>query len=189
MDMLRLNGDEALGFADEIAGLYRTCYADPPWSETPAELAAYPGKLAASASRPGFRAWVARDGEGLAGVCYGWPTPADLAGSDIYATLIRTVGFEYAAKLTRDAFELAELFVHPDHRGRGLGKALLTQTINGWNTAWLITHPDAPAARLYRRLGWRRSVTLPDDSYPRLTMAVYTLGHSSSELPPGARTS
>ncbi|MEV5829788.1 GNAT family N-acetyltransferase [Spirillospora sp. NPDC052242] len=178
--MLRLNGEETLRFSDEIAGLYRDCYARPPWSESPEELAAYPGKLAASAGRPGFAAWIARDRGALAGVCYGWPTPPDLAGSDLYTTIIRAAGAERAAAITRNAFELAELFVHPGHRGRGLGEALLTLAVDGWDTAWLITHPGAPAARLYRRLGWRRSVTLPADFYPRLTMAVYQHRSSSS---------
>lgn len=179
MDVRRLDGEETLRFTDEIAGLYRDCYARPPWSETPEELAAYPGKLASSANRPGFCAWIARDRGTLAGVCYGWPTPPGPEGGDLYRTLVRAAGAERAAAITRDAFELAELFVRPGHRGRGLGEALLTLAVDGRHTAWLITHPDAPAARLYRRLGWRRSVTLPADFSPRLTMAVYTLGPSS----------
>ncbi|WP_433466378.1 GNAT family N-acetyltransferase [Spirillospora sp. CA-128828] len=177
-DVMRLDGPAARRIGEEIAGLYRRCYAAPPWSETSARLADYPGKLAASTERPGFGAWIVRDGGRLAGVCYGWPTPSDLSGNRIYTTLVRAAGAEDAAALTRGAFEVAELFVHPAHQGRGLGRTLLTGAVAGWDTAWLITHPGAPAARLYQRLGWRRAVALPADFYPQLPMSVYTLGRT-----------
>lgn len=176
--VLPLDGRATLEISTEVAGLYRDCYAHPPWSETPEQLAAYPEKLAASTGREGFAAWIMRDGGRLAGVCYGWPTPADLSGSRIYTTLIRAAGAERAAALTRNSFELAELFVHPAHRRRGLGETLLARAVAGWESAWLITHPGAPAARLYRRLGWRQDVALPADFYPQLPMSVYILDRS-----------
>lgn len=175
---MRLDGRAALGIGEEIAGLYQCCYTDPPWSETPVQLAGYPGKLAASTRRPGFAAWIVRGHGRLAGICYGWPTPSELSGNRIYATLIRAAGAEGAAVLTRGAFEVAELFVHPAHQGRGLGRTLLARAVAGRDTAWLITHPGAPAARLYERLGWRRDVDLPADFYPQLPMSVYTLGRA-----------
>lgn len=181
---MRLDGRAALEIGEEIAGLYRRCYADPPWSETPAQLAGYPGKLAASTRRPGFAAWIVRDRGRLAGICYGWPTPSDLCGNRIYATLIRVAGAEGAAVLTRGAFEVAELFVHPARQGRGLGRMLLTRAVAGRDAAWLITHPGAPAAHLYQRLGWRRDVDLPADFYPQLPMSVYTLGRTGPPTAP-----
>ena len=164
----------------EVVELYRNCYAAPPWSETPIQMAGYPDKLTTSLTRPGFRAWAIGDRTHPTGICYGWPTPVDLSGNRIYATLIRAAGAEAAAALTRGAFEIAELFVHPAHQGRGLGKALLTRAVAGWDTAWLITHPGAPAARLYQRLGWRRHVELPADFYPQLPMSVYVLDRTRS---------
>ncbi|WP_433235934.1 GNAT family N-acetyltransferase [Actinomadura nitritigenes] len=180
-DVLRLDGKAALSLRAEIAELYRRCYELPPWSETPAQIAAYPGKLAASARRPAFAAWLVRVRDELAGICYGWPTPHELPNDRIYAMLTRAAGADRALALTRGAFEVAELFVHPDHRGRGLGEALLTSAVAGWDSAWLITHPGAPAARLYRRLGWRQALALPADFYPQLPMAVYTLGPADAD--------
>ena len=70
------------------------------------------------------------------------------------------------------------MFVHPAHRSRGLGGTLLTGAVANWVSAWLITHPGAPAARLYRRLGWRQDVALPADFYPQLPISVYILDRS-----------
>ncbi|GAA4137536.1 hypothetical protein GCM10022416_22120 [Actinomadura keratinilytica] len=182
-DVQRLDGEATLAISTEIARLYRDCYARPPWSETPAQIAAYPEKLAASTRRERFTAWVAWDSGRLAGICYGWPTPGDLSGNRVYAMLARAAGVEGAVMLTRDAFEVAELFVHPAHQRRGLGRTLLTRAVAGWDTAWLITHPGAPAARLYERLGWRRHVALPADFYPQLPMSVYVLHRTRPSAP------
>ncbi|GAA4304605.1 GNAT superfamily N-acetyltransferase [Actinomadura luteofluorescens] len=159
---------------DSVIQLDGRCYAAPPWSETTAQLADYPGKLISSARRPGFAAWI-------------MPVGDQLSGSQIYATLTRAVGAQGVALLTRDAFEVAELFIHPSHQGRGLGQKLLTRAVAGRDTAWLIPHPGAPAARLYQRLGWRRHVDLPTHFYPNLPKSVYTFGrtgggHHSGEV-------
>lgn len=52
-----------------------------------------------------------REGGGLTGVCYGWPTPSELSGNRSYATILQTGGDESAAVLTPGAFEPAEPFV------------------------------------------------------------------------------
>ena len=101
-----------LAISTEFARLYRDCYARPPWSETPAQLAAHPEKPAAATRREGFTAWAARHGGGLTGICYGWPTTADLSGNHVSTMLVRAAGAEGAAALPRGAFEPAELFVH-----------------------------------------------------------------------------
>ncbi|UBU11567.1 GNAT family N-acetyltransferase [Nonomuraea gerenzanensis] len=148
----------------EVIALYRRCYADPPWSETPEQLDAYPDRLTRTLEHPSFNAWVERDHEGeLIGICYGWPTPADLSGNRIYDMLTRSLGAPAVSNLTAGSFEVVELFVHPEARGRGIASALLTQAVAGWPRAWLITSPQAPAARLYRRLGWREAGPLPGD--------------------------
>ncbi|WP_052424067.1 GNAT family N-acetyltransferase [Nonomuraea candida] len=148
----------------EIIALYRRCYADPPWSETPEQLDAYPDRLAKALERPSFSAWVERDREGrLIGICYGWPTPADLSGSRIYDLLKSSFGASAVSQLIAGSFEVVELFVHPGARGRGIASALLAQAVAGRPRAWLITSPQAPAARLYQRLGWREAGPLPGD--------------------------
>jgi len=172
----RLDGPQTQAIAAEVIDLYRRCYAAPPWSETPEQLDGYPAKLAASTVRPGFTALTARDPSGrLTGICYGWPTPADLSGNSIYDALIRVLGPHTVAALTRDSLEIAELFVHPDTRGQSIGRTLLTRATATWPAAWLITDPHSPAADLYRRLGWQQSATLPRDLYPQLQLSFFTL--------------
>lgn len=52
------------------------------------------------------------------------------------------------------------LFVHPDHEGRGHGRALHS-TMIGWlwsvglTRLWLTTAPSSRAERFYQALGWR----------------------------------
>lgn len=52
------------------------------------------------------------------------------------------------------------LFVHPDHEGRGYGRALHEAMIvwlrdHGPEQLWLTTDPNTRAHRLYERAGWR----------------------------------
>lgn len=52
------------------------------------------------------------------------------------------------------------LFVHPDHEGRGHGRALHSQMVAwlwslGLERLWLTTAPGSRAEGFYRSLGWR----------------------------------
>ncbi len=52
------------------------------------------------------------------------------------------------------------LFVHPDHEGRGFGKALHAAMIDwlwsqGHSRLWLTTSPGTRAERFYLALGWQ----------------------------------
>ncbi|SDG99134.1 Acetyltransferase (GNAT) domain-containing protein [Sinosporangium album] len=171
----RHDGQGLAPMSAEISDLYRRCYGAPPWSETAEQLDAFPAKLAAVLDRPGFAAWTARDGSGrLAGLCYGWPTPADLGDNRVYDSLIQAFGLPATADLTRGAFEVAELFVRPDSQGRGIGRHLLTRATASWPTAWLLTSPQTPAARLYTNLGWHEVGPLAPEWYPGLRLSLYT---------------
>ncbi|GAA4229212.1 GNAT superfamily N-acetyltransferase [Streptosporangium album] len=64
------------------------------------------------------------------------------------------------------------MFVHPDSRGQGIARALLTDMVADWPAAWLITSTEAPAAGLYRNMGWREAGHLAGSS--RLPLAVFT---------------
>jgi GNAT superfamily N-acetyltransferase len=61
---------------------------------------------------------------------------------------------------------IQNLGVVPDHRGRGLGEALLLKALGGFRQAGLrqavleVTAQNEPAVRLYQRLGFRRCKTL-----------------------------
>ncbi|MGW0200769.1 GNAT family N-acetyltransferase [Nonomuraea sp. NPDC003201] len=115
------------------------------------------------------------DADRLTGVCYGWPTPDELSGNRVYDALVTAFGLPAATALTRGAFEVVELFVHPGHQGQGIGARLLDGMTAGRPSAWLITDPGAPAAGLYRRLGWREAGPLPAGFYPQSRASVFTL--------------
>ena len=106
-------------------------------------------------------------------MCYGWPTPTDLSNNHLYKALIDALGPDATRRLVHGAFEVAELFVHSGARGCGFGRSLLSAATADRSTAWLITSPRVPAARLYQHLGWRQITLLPADFYPQLPLAVF----------------
>jgi predicted GNAT family acetyltransferase len=57
-----------------------------------------------------------------------------------------------------DAAEVASVYVHPDHRGAGLGTALTQAAIDSARDArdlWIVTDDDGTARPIYERLGFR----------------------------------
>ncbi|WP_159776647.1 GNAT family N-acetyltransferase [Streptomyces sp. HM190] len=90
--------------------------------------------------------WVARDGDRLIG----------------------TVSLALPDKPnSRHRAELVKLMVHPDGRGRGVGKALLATAERAAHDAGvtllhLDTETDSPAEHLYARTGWTRIGAIPD---------------------------
>ncbi|MEH0573992.1 MULTISPECIES: GNAT family N-acetyltransferase [Streptomyces] len=68
---------------------------------------------------------------------------------------------------SRHRAELVKLMVHPDARGKGLGRALLTTAEEaaaaaGVTLLHLDTETDSPAEHLYRTAGWTRAGVIPD---------------------------
>ncbi|MFI7319579.1 GNAT family N-acetyltransferase [Streptomyces venezuelae] len=94
--------------------------------------------------------WVARDG--------------DRDGSRVTGT----VGVAFTDKPNgRHRAEIAKLMVHPDARGQGLARALLTaaeQTAAEAGVTLLVldTETGSPAETVYRRAGWTEAGTIPD---------------------------
>jgi GNAT superfamily N-acetyltransferase len=71
-------------------------------------------------------------------------------------------GPSYAQSWLSDAFEVAEVHVHPDHQGRGIGRAIVLALTRPRleRTAVLSTQDaDSPARRLYRRIGFADLLT------------------------------
>lgn len=83
-----------------------------------------------------------------------------LLAEDVGLVLLR---FQPSLWSRNDEAYLAELYVRPEHRGRGLGKALLAAAIDtardrGADYMHLGTTEDDVAARyLYKRMGFRRT--------------------------------
>lgn len=163
----------------DLRALYRTCFAEPPWSETEAQLDGFDDRLATHLAQPGLRAVLAHDEGGrLAGVCYGWPEPDRPAlDSPFYAALTAAVtdslGPGAVSQHLAGALVVVELMVDPGTRRRGLARRLLSSFIGDTSKAWLCTSPAAPAARLYQADGWTPLAEFDSPAGPRLT--VYAL--------------
>ncbi|WP_158088555.1 GNAT family N-acetyltransferase [Thermoactinospora rubra] len=136
--------------------VYGAAFAQPPWSETPEQIAAFPGKLAAHSAMPGFLcrlAWVDRE---LAGFTYGFRNP-EWPDEPFYRNLR-----EAAGDLSH-LFELVEVAVDPRFSGRRIGTAMLGSLMEEAGPSWLLTSPRAVAAvRLYGKLGWRHHADVGD---------------------------
>jgi ribosomal protein S18 acetylase RimI-like enzyme len=90
----------------------------------------------------------------LVGFGYGYQGAAGQWWHDIVAGALGRVS---AARWLRDGFELAELHIHPDHQGRGYGRALLTDVLSRATAAHaVLSTPDveSPARALYRSYGF-----------------------------------
>ncbi|WP_158581431.1 GNAT family N-acetyltransferase [Actinomadura spongiicola] len=172
--MERLDGQRAMAISEQIIDLYHRCYSRPPWSETPQQLSDYPGKLADATARPGFTAITVMDTEQLVGMTYGWPTRNVRHDDRMERAVVSAFGPDRADELIGGAFAVAELFVDPDAQGRGIGRRLMENIVDGRDAAWLVTHAQAPAAHLYRSLGWKERGPLPGDVY-RLRLSLFTL--------------
>lgn len=94
---------------------------------------------------------------------YGFHGEAGQWWHDLVRSALNTAGGpDYAQTWLSDAFEVAEVHVHPDHQGRGIGRAIVLALARPRleRTAVLSTQDaDSPARRLYRRLGFADLLT------------------------------
>jgi hypothetical protein len=75
----------------------------------------------------------------------------------VRSALTRMGGYELAQTWLADSFEVAEVHVHPDYQGRGIGSRMVPALLHPRleRTALLSTQDaDSRARRLYRRLGF-----------------------------------
>lgn len=117
------------------------------------------------ATYPRFRAFVAEGrrnlwpGTTVQGFAYGFHGEAGQWWHDVVRqALVQIGGLDHAATWLADAFEVAELHVHPAHQGQGLGRGLLTalcaeRAERTVVLSTLETRADTPARRLYRSVG------------------------------------
>jgi GNAT superfamily N-acetyltransferase len=158
--------------AAQLEMLYRRCFTEPPWQESPERLAGFPDRLTAHLDRDGFDGLIAGEVGRLVGVVYGWPAGVTLeSGSRFDEELASVVPPALAGRMVAPALVVAELMVDPEHQRRGIGRSLLTRFLDGWPSAWLCTHPDAPAAAMYRHDGWREEIPFSIDGSP---MVLFT---------------
>ncbi|WP_213454055.1 GNAT family N-acetyltransferase [Rhizomonospora bruguierae] len=107
------------------------------------------------AQRPGLVAYGAFDtGDRLTGFCYGFPGQDGGWWANQIEPHLAAAGH---ADWLRDAFELTELHVHPDHQRRGLGRTLITTVCGEATEPRVLLSAKAgetPARHLYRTLGF-----------------------------------
>lgn len=87
-------------------------------------------------------------------------------GVEVFAVLDAGVPVAFA-ELERlgDSAEIASVYVHPDHRGAGLGTAITQAAIEAAGVAgdlWIVADADGRARQIYERLGFREAWTLLD---------------------------
>ncbi|MQY02435.1 GNAT family N-acetyltransferase [Actinomadura macrotermitis] len=122
--------------------------------------------MARHAAYPRFRALVAERARSLPGLggtvrgfAYGFHGERGQWWHDVvFQALVATGGAEHAAHWLADPFEVAELHVHPEEQGRGLGRGLLTALCEGRTERTVVLStldldPGSPARRLYRSVG------------------------------------
>jgi ribosomal protein S18 acetylase RimI-like enzyme len=109
------------------------------------------------AGYPEFRAFVAERSRAVVGFGYGFRGESGQWWHDVVrGQLAETGGTEHARHWLDDAWEVAELHVHPAAQGRGLGRALITSLCadRPERTVVLSTlDAETPARNLYRSLG------------------------------------
>ncbi len=118
------------------------------------------------AACPDFRAFVAERrgplpglGGQVRGFAYGFRgVPGQWWHDVVFQALSDLAGAAHAEAWLDDSFEVAELHVHPEAQGRGLGRGLLAALCEGRpeRTVVLSTldrRPDTAARRLYRSVG------------------------------------
>jgi ribosomal protein S18 acetylase RimI-like enzyme len=80
----------------------------------------------------------------------------------VRSALTRMGGYELAQTWLGDSFEVAEVHVHPDYQGQGIGRRMVPALLHPRleRTALLSTQDaDTRARRLYRRLGFGDLIT------------------------------
>jgi ribosomal protein S18 acetylase RimI-like enzyme len=141
----------------QLVDVYRAAMGAAPFHETEVEAGFFAEELAGELEEPGFRCWVASDGDQVVGFAYGYETH-EVPSEGWYGLVREAVGPHAVERWLEGQFAVVWIAVRPEQRGRGLGRQLLERLLEGATTerAWLITHDlDTPARRLYRSLGFR----------------------------------
>lgn len=146
-----LDGEQARLLVPHLVGLYALVYAEPPYEEGPEQVKRFAETLPDELDRDGFALTAATIGDRLAGAAYGWTMDAGRWWSHASA--------EPPADLKESPkFAIMEWMVHPQHRGHGIGRALMQHLLGGRPEPWatLASDPRSAARGMYTRAGWRQ---------------------------------
>jgi ribosomal protein S18 acetylase RimI-like enzyme len=151
-----LGPDEAAGLAGEILTSYRTAFSASHWETNELGIKAFETDIfPRHLKREGFAMTAARNDAGkLVGFCYGYIGEHGQYWTDYVAARIHP---SLTNAWLGGHFEVAELAVEAEERGKGLGRALLTTLLDsrGEDRVALMTlEQDSPALPLYESLGF-----------------------------------
>ena len=142
----------------DLEALYYAAFSPPPYAESLAEAEAFGALVDRDSQRPGFDAFVARNGDGgIVGLVYGYDTPAVAPDGAWWARLVEAVKPEVASEWVFGQFAFCWFAVSPEAQGSGIGGALYDRVMRRVRTprAWLVTHgADSTARGMYDRRGW-----------------------------------
>lgn len=172
LELQELGAGRFADWLDLLTGVYALAM-DTPASQLPGRRAimerhtAYPGFRAVAALTPGARYQGAGQPAPI-GFAYGFHGAPGQWWHDLVAeSLARERDTATAEFWLGDSFEVAEVHVHPDHQGRGIGRQMMHRLVDGRpeRTALLSTPAGRTRARrLYESLGL--ADLLPGFSFP-----------------------
>ncbi|WP_308345172.1 GNAT family N-acetyltransferase [Streptomyces sp. ISL-94] len=143
------------GALNDIAPVYESVFAEPPYLEGPRDLALFLDAYQCEHKTPGFRLVLARTGDGrLTGFAYGLPLASTTGWWDGFLDTTPTA--EFTREDGRRTFVVKELAVLANWRGQGIGTKLHAALLDGLTAerATLTVRPEAPAAAWYERQGY-----------------------------------
>ncbi|MFJ5546601.1 GNAT family N-acetyltransferase [Streptomyces sp. NPDC093225] len=153
----RLDGAGAVRATDAFRLVYAEAFAEPPYRETADGVAAAFRRFPDHAGRSGFRAVLARTGDGEPiGMAYGFPLLADTVWWD---ELTEPVPEDVRREDGHRTFGLLELAVRGPWRGQGVARRLHGTLLDsiGAERVLLNVHPaSAAASAAYRAWGYRK---------------------------------
>ncbi len=172
LELQELGAGRFTDWLDLLTGIYALAM-DTPASHLPGRRAimerhtAYPGFRAVAALTSGGRHQQAGQPAPI-GFAYGFHGEPGQWWHDLVAdSLARELDTAAAEFWLGDSFEVAEVHVHPDHQGRGIGRQMMHRLADGRpeRTALLSTPAGRTRARrLYESLGF--ADLLPGFSFP-----------------------
>jgi ribosomal protein S18 acetylase RimI-like enzyme len=155
----RVGPDEFVSRLDSVLDIYMAAMAPPA-----DQLSGRKTIMGNHATHPGFTCLFAELPDGTpVGLAYGFHgVPGQWWHDVVHQAVAERRGETSAHDWLGDALELAEVHVHPDHQGKGIGRALVLTVCRGRpeRTVVLSTRDLPTAARhLYRSIGFADLLT------------------------------
>jgi GNAT superfamily N-acetyltransferase len=151
VDIAVLDGEQARPLVPQVVELYAVVYAEPPYEEGPEQVERFADTLPDEMGRRGFALATATYGEWLVGAAYGLTMDAGRWWSN-------TDDPPHAELQDAPKLAVMEWMVHPEHRGRGIGRTLMQRLLADRSEPWatLASDPRSAARGMYARAGWRQ---------------------------------